>query len=226
MKMMEMPEPGTDAAKALLAFESEGVLSADDFDGQYNRTVRAVEELRGLGWPFRELPRDGRDLRANVQDTHYGIPVGSGYDEDRKAAADRLRSRAYLEWRAEALAALTGQVVAKAAAPRVVTDQPFTAADFTGMAGSRLAMPLANQPQSRVVFSLMHLRAATPETCGLKSARFAAATISLRKDGWPIAISVAPLSATWAGVDDDVLAAWRTAYGDRGMRDALEEKSE
>jgi hypothetical protein len=210
MSRMELPEPDTTEAHALLLLAEDGELTMETLRASSPAIcTHAITALATLGWPVRAIPTERGSFK-------WGLVNDA---EKKRQFSARIRSRGFIEWQDEAIAVLEGKPVPVRAkkAPSVA----WRAEDFTGAAGSRLRLPTMGGPQFRIVFALMNLEKADPATSETSATQFIAGALDLQSDSWPIEISISPLAATWKQVPRAVLDAWQVTFGDRGRREAL-----
>jgi hypothetical protein len=200
------------AVKALLLTEEHGEFDESSLNLGVAACQWACDRLSELGWCVKPIPAEsGQYFRWGIR----------GSEDERRNVVERFRSSAYREWREEALAWLAGKP-RPAPKEKPALTSGYTAADFTGLRGSRLQSPQANSPMFRLIFVLMHMSQANPATAECAPIQFVAAVHELVRAGWPIDLRASPLIATWSKkVPRDVLEAWRDAFGARGQSEAL-----
>lgn len=217
LKRPELPELRANvdhsAVRALLLLEEHGEFDEGSLNLGASACQWACDHLSELNWCVKPIPAEpGQNFRWGIR----------GSEDERRNTVERFRSSAYAEWREEAIALLAGKPRPASKAKPAPTSSGYTAADFTGLRGSRLQSPASNAPMFRVLFGLMRLPSVDPATSECSPLQFIAAVEELDRSGWPIVLNASPLSATWSpAVSNDVLTAWRDAFGARGQSEAL-----
>lgn len=206
---MELPDNLTGgAARAILLLKSEGKFTSETLGAYQGGGI--CSELRQLNWPVREIP---------MSSPATWEPKG---EDGQRAIRARMQSRAFLEWEAEAVAAIAGKPAPAKPAPAPTKHALWKAADYTGYKEARLSHPRADSPVCRLFFALIHLEVVTPETAEMRPLAFVAAAKMLGQSGWPVELQRVPLQLRFAeAVPPDVIEAWRAAYGDREQSEAL-----
>lgn len=206
---MELPDDLTGgAARALLLIKSEGKFTSQSLHNHHGG--HTCSELQQMNWPIREVP---------------GANPWTWEPKNEDAAREirnRMQSRAFLEWEADAVAAIAGKPAAVRSASAPLKSAEWKAADYTGYRGARLNHPRADSPEFRLFFALINLELTTPESAEMRPLTFVCAAQSLGRAGWPVELQRVPLQLRFSeAVPADVIAAWRAAFGDRGQREAM-----
>lgn len=214
-KQPEFPEDLVSLeARALLSIAGEGKFTQDMLGVGYGNAVAAMDALNRLGWHVRQIVQ---------KPPAFGIDATNDPQARAQICLDRLKSRAFAEWRDEAAAAIAGEV-AKPKSKRTAPKEPsaFNAASYTCYPGAPLQHPPMNSPAIRTFFALIHLGKATPANTGMDPLAFVATSQIIVEGGWPVETSSEP-SIAWDidAVDPVTLLAWRQAFGQRGRAEAL-----
>ena len=91
----------------------------------------------------------------------------------------------------------------------------WTTADFTGQNDGKLKLTYS-EPATLIAYSLLHVPSINQYESSLPGPQFIACVRQLQLLGWPIEAKAGPLRAEWhESVPDDVVAAWRDAWGQR-----------
>lgn len=202
-------------AKALLMLADDGTFNAATLNVSPGEAGRARDALAHLGWPVVEFPTEGGPSRS-VNDVVYGLRDGSTREQANDEAREAFRSDEFAAWRTKATAAISKSSTAKKAAVR-----KWSAGDYTGYSGAKLKHPGMNRASFRLLFALMHIREVTPADAEMRPLALVAASNELQGSGWPIEFRTNPVRAAWCDVPDDVLDAWRAAFGTRGQEQAM-----
>lgn len=208
----EFPEilNGT-TAKALLQLSVDGQFSPETLGVGYAAASGAHDDLLRLGWKVGQV---------STKPVIFGWDARREWQHEIATCRDRLTSRAFKEWKGEALAAIAGTPTPTR--PSTSTSSEFSVADYTGYPGARLQHPMASSLTYRLFFALVHLNTATPANTGMDPLAMVAAAMELRDSGWPVYFDTDPFLVGWTDdVSAETLYAWRTAFGPRGRGEAL-----
>lgn len=150
--------------------------------------------LGQLGWPLTCKP-------ATRETPELYWTFNSGRD----VAIARFESRFFKQWKEEAIEFLAG------APPRSRQVVVGSTAKLTGA----LSAPSEGTPAYRLLYLMLTLHEATPEISGIEPATFVASVRQLRNFGWPINLTVKPVTATWVPtVREPTIAAWFADLGE------------
>jgi hypothetical protein len=100
MSRMELPEPDTTEAHALLLLAEDGELTMETLRASSPAIcTHAINALATLGWPVGAIPTERGSFK-------WGLVNDA---EKKRQFSARIRSRGFIEWQEEAVAVLEGK---------------------------------------------------------------------------------------------------------------------
>jgi hypothetical protein len=205
---MELPDDLTGAAaRAILLLKSEGKYTAETLNTHHGG--HTCSELQRMNWPVREVPN------ANPWTWQ------AKNEESAQDMRNRFQSRAFLEWEADAIAAINGNPAPIRTAPARPVPTEWKAEHYTGYKGAYLSHPLVNTIEFRLFYGLIHLEVVTPESAEMPPIAFVTAAQTIAQSGWPVDLQRVPLQLRFSeSVSPEVISAWRATFGNRGRSEA------